>query len=120
MTTTSILRKFIRNSLSKPRTLLHSLHSACIEEERASSLYVGEEHFIKRKLVTSKNYFLYMHHGSVCEQETNRTQTWEPWNLKVMRAIFKPDFISVDIGANVGINSIYICQNLVPQGMYTL
>ena len=40
---------------------------------------------------------------------------WEPWQLGLMDRILKPDFICIDIGANVGINSLVMAQKC-PRG----
>src|SRR3954462_8076198 len=40
---------------------------------------------------------------------------WEPWQLNLMSRIIRPEFTCVDIGANVGINAMFMAK-LCPQG----
>jgi FkbM family methyltransferase len=35
-------------------------------------------------------------------------QCWEPWQLNLMRRIIKPGFTCVDVGANIGINALFM------------
>lgn len=40
---------------------------------------------------------------------------WEPWQLTLMQRIIGPEFNCVDIGANIGINAMYMARRC-PQG----
>lgn len=42
--------------------------------------------------------------------------TWEPWQIQFYELILKPDSIAVDVGANVGINSISM-SHFAPSGI---
>jgi FkbM family methyltransferase len=35
---------------------------------------------------------------------------WEPWQLELMSRVIKPDFTCVDIGANIGINAMFMAR----------
>ncbi|HSV16430.1 MAG TPA: FkbM family methyltransferase [Tepidisphaeraceae bacterium] len=41
--------------------------------------------------------------------------SWEPWQLKLMSRAVRPDFTCVDIGANIGINALFMSR-CCPQG----
>src|SRR5947209_6376230 len=41
--------------------------------------------------------------------------SWEPWQLKLMSRAVRPNFTCVDIGANIGINALFMSR-CCPQG----
>src|SRR5580765_5607214 len=40
---------------------------------------------------------------------------WEPWQLTLMRRIIEENFICVDVGANIGINAMFMARRC-PRG----
>src|SRR5665213_143204 len=44
-----------------------------------------------------------------------RTGMWEAWQLALMSRVIKPNFTCVDIGANIGINAMFMAR-LCPEG----
>ncbi|HET6248587.1 MAG TPA: FkbM family methyltransferase [Tepidisphaeraceae bacterium] len=44
-----------------------------------------------------------------------RSGVWEAWQLALMGRVIKPNFTCVDIGANIGINAMFMAR-LCPQG----
>src|SRR5205823_5118376 len=40
---------------------------------------------------------------------------WEPWQMNLMRRVIRPEFTCVDVGANIGINALFMSR-LCPRG----
>ena len=43
-------------------------------------------------------------------ESLTRTGLWEPWQLDLMHRVLREDFVCVDVGANIGINALFMAD----------
>src|SRR5438309_5105439 len=43
-------------------------------------------------------------------QSLSRQGVWEPWQLTLMKRVIRDDFVCVDVGANIGINAMFMAR----------